>query len=218
MNERKAIVLLSGGLDSAVTLAVLKMMGYTIKGGVFVNRGQSNAGQEAVAVAKVGEYFHIQLMQANFSLPSLEKLLTPEVRKKLGIPARNLIFATLTLPYLRIFECNTLALGNITEDFRPDCDAEFRKQLSQLATKTLDFPISVVAPLADWMRWDKAQEIRWAYDEGYADLLWMTWTCWKGGDHQCGTCDACKSRREGFANAGVEDHTVYANDFTKERR
>lgn len=217
MAEKDTLVLLSGGLDSAVALAFLKKRGYTIKGGVFVNRGQSNADQEAIAVARVGKYFGIPLMRADFSLPSLKKILTPEVRGKLGIPARNLIFATLALPYLRILECDTLALGNITEDVYPDCDTDFRKQLSQLATKTLDFPMSVVAPLADWMHWDKAQEIRWAYDEGRSALLWMTWTCWKGGEYQCGGCDACKSRREGFANAGVSDHTVYASDLEVSR-
>ena len=163
MSNKNAVVLLSGGLDSAVATALLKTSGYTIKGGVFVDRGQSNAGQEAVAAEKVAKYFGIKLLRANFSLPNLGELLTKEIRQKLGIPARNLILATLALPYCRIFDCNTLALGNITEDFRPDCDKEFRKQLSQLATKTLDFPIDVIAPLADWMRLDKSQEIQWAH-------------------------------------------------------
>lgn len=213
MNSKKAVVLLSGGLDSAITSAFLQKLGYEINGGVFVNRGQSNAGQEAVATAKVAKYLGIKLLQANFFLPSLEELLTPEIRRKLGIPARNLIFATLALPYCRIFECNTLAIGNITEDFRPDCDADFRKQLSQLATKTLDFLVDVFAPLADWMHWDKAQEIQWANSEGHSELLWMTWTCWKGGEYQCGACDACKSRRDGFIKAGVTDRTIYECDL-----
>ena len=209
MNEKSAVVLLSGGLDSAVTAAYLKANGYTIKAGVFVNRGQSNYKQELSAVLKVSEYLQVSLCSADFSLPDLSKFLSKEMRKKIGIPARNLILSTLTLPYIYVLDCSVLALGNIISDWRPDCNKEFRSKLAAVASQALEKEIDVVAPLADWEGWDKSDEIIYANNNGYADLFGLTWTCWLGGKVHCGACDACKGRKEGFVVAGLADPTAY---------
>ncbi len=209
MNNKNVVVLLSGGLDSAVASAYLTADGYSVKAGVFVNRGQSNYERELSAVRRVSDHLQIPLYLADFSLPDLGKVLSKEMRKKIGIPARNLILATMTLPYLYALDCSLLALGNITSDWRPDCNGAFRFKLAEVASQALEREIGVVAPLADWEGWDKSDEITWASSSGQAELFGLTWTCWLGGEVHCGDCDACKGRKEGFKLAGINDPTKY---------
>lgn len=209
MSKGSAVVLLSGGLDSAIVGAYLKHNDYDVKAGVFVNGGQSNYDQEFLAVRNVAEYLDIPLLSAEFSLPDLGKVLSKEARKKLGIPARNLILGTVALPYVYAFDCQFLALGNIVSDEFPDCNQEFRLKFAAAASQALDKKVEVVAPLADWERWDKADEISFAERIGHAVLFQLTWTCWLGGEFHCGNCHACEGRKEGFASAGIDDLTIY---------
>lgn len=211
MDNKKAVVLLSGGLDSAV-VAGLIMSGYynvRLEAAVFVDRGQSNLFQESAAAKNIARYFTIPLYEASFSVPDLKKIFSEEDSVKFGVPARNLILGSLALPYLRALECNVLILGNITEDTYPDCSFDFREKFSGVATQTLGRPVKVVAPLADLKSWNKADEILFASGNGLWPLFSMAWTCWKGGEIHCGKCQACESRREGFAKAGVIDPVSY---------
>lgn len=209
MSKRKVVVLLSGGLDSAIVGAYLKHKDYSIEAGVFVNRGQSNYDRELVAVRNVAEYLKIPLLCAEFSLPDLSKVLSKEARKKLCIPARNLILGTVALPYVYALDCQFLALGNIVSDEFPDCNKEFRSKFAATASQALDKKVEVVAPLADWENWDKADEISFAERTGHPTLFQLTWTCWLGGEFHCGNCHACEGRKEGFSSAGIIDPTIY---------
>jgi len=148
-------------------------------------------------------------MRRGFPCRILKKIFSEEDSVKFGIPARNLILGSLALPYLRALECSMLILGNITEDVYPDCSLGFRKKFSEMATQTLDKSVEVVAPLADWNNWDKADEIIFAIENKLFPLFSMSWTRWKGGEIHCGKCQACESRREGFAKAGVQDPVRY---------
>src|SRR3989344_6919775 len=209
MENKNAMVLLSGGLDSAVAAAYLPDKGYAVKAGIFVNRGQSNYEQEFKAAQKVSEYLNIPLYNASFSLPDLGKTLSKDMVKKVGIPARNFILGTLALPYIFTLDCGMLVLGNITEDVFPDCNPEFRSKFSVAASQALGREVTVIAPLADWENFDKAGEISYAEVHEYRALFGMTWTCWRGGEFHCGQCDACESRKEGFSKAGVIDPVPY---------
>lgn len=209
MKGKNVAILLSGGLDSAITAAYLKSHGYAVKAGVFVNRGQSNYDKEFVAARSVSEYLQIPLLRADFSLADLGKLLSKEMRKKLGIPARNLILGAVALPYAYVLDCGILALGNIISDEFPDCNKEFRSKLTAAASQALDKQIEIVAPFADWKSWNKADEIDFAWRSGYAHLFNITWTCWLGREFHCGLCDACEGRKEGFEKVGLTDPIIY---------
>lgn len=213
MNDKKAIVLLSGGLDSAIAAAFIRQCRHDLMAAVFVDRGQSNLKKESSAAKSVTEYLQIPLYNAMFSVPDLKNLFSEEDSVKFGIPARNLILGSLALPYLRALDCNLLIIGNINEDIYPDCNQEFRKTFSMTVTQTLGRPVEVVAPFADWVSWDKSEEINYAVINGLSPLFALTWTCWKGGEIHCGKCHACESRREGFAKAGVEDRVAYEDDY-----
>jgi len=127
----------------------------------------------------------------------------------MGVPARNLILGTLALPYMYALRCKMLALGNVMTDTYPDCNLAFRDSLSHTASLALDTEVRVVAPLADWENWGKAEEIRYAKGNGHEEIFSMTWTCWKGGDLHCGMCNSCKGRKNGFKVAGVADPIIY---------
>lgn len=213
MDNKKAIVLLSGGLDSAIVAAFIRQCRYDLQAAVFVNRGQSNLAQEGLAAVRVAQYFGIPVYGASFFVPDLKKLFSNEDSVKFGVPARNLILGSLALPYLRALDCDLLVLGNNTEDTYPDCNQEFRKTFSTTATQTLGRSVEVIAPFADWVSWDKSEEITYAVINGLSPLFALTWTCWKGGELHCGKCHACESRREGFAKARVEDRVAYENDY-----
>ncbi len=205
MERKNFVVLLSGGLDSAITAAYLKTKGHIVKAGIFVNRGQTNYEHELTAAQQVSEYLNIPLIGASFSIPDLKKLLSEEDRKKVGIPARNLILATMALPYAYILKTEHIALGNIHSDFRPDSNREFRLKFSETASFSLGRYIQVIAPLADWEGWDKVDVIRFAIENNYPSLLKFSWTCWENKKFPCGECGACKGRAEGFAEAEIED-------------
>lgn len=215
MNDKKAIVLLSGGLDSAIAAAFVRYLRYDLSAAVFVDRGQSNLKKESSAAKSIAEYLQIPLYKAAFSVPDLKKLFSEGDSVKFGIPARNLILGSLALPYLRALDCDLLVLGNNTEDTYPDCNKDFRETFSKTATQTLGRPVEVVAPFADWVSWDKSEEITYAVINGLSPLFALTWTCWKGGELHCGKCHACESRREGFTKAGVEDRVAYEDGYVE---
>lgn len=209
MGKKDVIILLSGGLDSAITAAYLQDRGHNVKAGVFVNRGQSNYKKELSAVGKVSNYLNIPLYQADFSIPDLGKILPKATRKKMGIPARNLILGSIALPYVHVLNCDILALGNLVSDTYPDNSREFRLKFTEVARQALQKPIDVVAPLADWEGWDKAGEIIYANKSDHGYLFGITWTCWLNREFQCGGCHSCKGRKEAFKKAGIIDPIVF---------
>ncbi|MBI2023220.1 7-cyano-7-deazaguanine synthase [Candidatus Giovannonibacteria bacterium] len=204
---KKAVVLMSGGLDSALAAAYLKKQGFSVYG-VFVNRGQTNFASELKAVQKIAAYLTVPVYNSTFSLPDLRSL-SFEERKTVGIPARNLILSSLALPYLYVLGSSLLVLGNLFSDHMPDCSLAFRKKFSVASSQALDIAVEVVAPFADWEGYDKSGEIRWAFEKGFSELFPITWTCWGDGEFHCGRCGACKGRKAGFVGARVTDPTVY---------
>ncbi len=130
------------------------------------------------------------------------------------VPARNLIFLSLTLAWGEAIGARDLFIGVNALDYSgyPDCRPEFIAgfaQLAQLATKAgaEGRPFTIHAPLQYLGKADIARE---------ADRLGLdpalSWSCYdpQSDGRACGLCDSCRLRREGFAKAGLEDGTVYA--------
>ena len=208
-NNLTVLVLLSGGLDSALTSAYLQDQGYRVYG-FFVNREQKNLERERQGAKRTSDVLRLDgLFEATLSLTNIRKFLSPEVLRSKGIPGRNLALISLAMPYADLLGCDVVATGNIVSDNFPDCNQQFRESFSRTATLALDRSISVVSPFADWEKWDKSNEIRWGYQKGYEELIESTWTCWNAGEKHCGKCPACVDRREGFDKAGISDPTQY---------
>lgn len=208
--KRRAMVLLSGGLNSAITAAYLLKNGHEIGGAVFIARGQSNFECELKAATMVALHLGIPLYHAVLAFPNLTYLIPKEKLYRVGTPARNFILGAIALPYAAILNCDALVFGNIVSDELPDCSRNFRLKFTDAASQALNRGMEVVAPLADWENWDKADEIRFAAENGYGKLFKLTWTCRQQGTVHCGVCDACKARKEGFKKAGIKDPVTYA--------
>ena len=130
------------------------------------------------------------------------------------VPARNLVFLSLTLAWAEALGARDLFIGVNALDYSgyPDCRPEFITgfaQLAQLATKAgaEGRPFTIHAPLQYLSKADIARE---------ADRLGLnpalSWSCYDplSDGRACGLCDSCRLRREGFAKAGLADGTVYA--------
>ena len=220
---RPAVVLLSGGLDSATVLAAAKSAGYACHAIAF-DYGQKHRAElfaaARVAEAQGAESFRIIRLDAGaFSGSALtdDDLAVPE-SPTVGIPityvpARNTIFLAHALGMAEALGATDLALGVNAVDYSgyPDCRPAFIdafEALANLATKVgvESGAFKVHAPL---LMLTKAEIIRWGTELGVPYHL--TVSCYQATEAglACGRCDSCRLRREGFAAAGVADPTPY---------
>ncbi len=221
--DRKAVVLLSGGLDSATTLAVARDQGYACYA-LSLDYGQRHRA-ELAAAQRVAEALDVtqhkvialDLTAIGGSALTDNRIAVPE-RPGAGIPvtyvpARNTIFLALALAWAEVLGAWDLFIGVNAVDYSgyPDCRPEYIQafqRLCQLATRAgvQGGAFRVHAPLIEL---SKADIIRLGMRLGvdYA----VTVSCY-AADHSgraCGRCDSCRMRAKGFADAGVQDPTPY---------
>ncbi len=221
-NNKKAVVLLSGGLDSAVTLYFAKKQGYECYCLIF-DYGQRH-NKEISAAKKIARISGSNFEIVKISLPwkgssLLDKdLKIPQVTRSPGhqvtgqipntyVPARNIIFLSFALSFAEAISARAIFIGAHSEDYSgyPDCRPEFYRAFSKAAktgTKTgvEGSPIKIVAPLISK---NKAQIIKAGTNLGVP--FEFTWSCYNGGRAPCGGCDSCYYRAKGFKNLGIED-------------
>jgi 7-cyano-7-deazaguanine synthase len=224
MNPKHAVVLLSGGLDSATVLAIAREQGYLCHALSF-DYGQRHRAelQAADRVAKaVGAVEH-RTMRIDFagiggSALTDTSIAVPE-EQQAGIPityvpARNTVFLSLALGWAEVLDSADLFMGVNAVDYSgyPDCRPAFIEafeQLANLATKagvegTSQFKIH--APL---ITLSKAQIVQRGLQLG-VDFS-QTVSCYQADNEgrACNRCESCRLRREGFAAANVPDPTRY---------
>ena len=223
MAEIPAVVLLSGGLDSATALAIAREQGFACHA-LSVDYGQRHAAELAAAarVAACGgaaqhRVMRIDLAGIGGSALTDASIAVPE-QPSAGIPvtyvpARNTIMLALALAWAEVLGARDLFIGvNVLDSSGyPDCRPEFIAAfagLAALATKAgvEGNPCRIHAPL---IAWTKAQIIRAGLRLGvdYAQTV----SCYQAdaAGRACGRCDACRLRREGFAAAAAPDPTRY---------
>jgi len=216
---KKAIVLLSGGLDSATTLYWAKAKGYRTRCLIF-DYGQRHKKEirQAVALARAsgsdGQVLRISFPWKGSSLLDAKKAL-PSRRSRDDIPstyvpARNIIFLSFAASYAEAEGAQTVFIGANALDYSgyPDCRPGFYKAYQQalkqgLKTGVQGDPVRIKTPL---LYKTKAQIVRLGAKLKVPFAL--TWSCYKGGRHPCGKCDSCLFRRKGFKEAGLEDPLV----------
>jgi len=209
----KAIVLLSGGLDSTTTLYSAIKKGYQCFALIF-DYGQRHRREikSAVAVAKCAkvsyQIIQIKLPWKGSSLLD-KKLNIPAGRQFKGIPstyvpARNTIFLSFALSYAETIGAKAIFIGANAIDFSgyPDCRPNFYQAFQKvIQTGTKAKKIKVLTPL---IKMSKAQIIRLGMKLGAP--LELTWSCYKGGKRPCGVCDSCRLRRKGFESLGYTEN------------
>ena len=219
---RKAVVLLSGGLDSTTTLAIAQSEGFQCHALTF-RYGQRHAVELAAAqrvaaamkvashrIVDIGLFGGSALTDAGTQVPKDRS--TDEMAHGIPptyVPARNTIFLSYALALCEVLPARDIFLGVNVLDASgyPDCREEFVaafERAARLGTRMDDLRIH--APL---VKLTKAQIIACGADLGVDYAL--THSCYDPrGDLACGRCDACLLRQKGFAEAGVPDPTRYS--------
>lgn len=220
----RAVVLVSGGLDSATTLAMAADRGFECHALSFAY-GQRHA-VELEAAARVarsqGAASHrvmtIDLAGFGGSALTDSRIAVPEAPGEgipvTYVPARNTIFLSFALAFAEVLEAQDVFIGVNAVDYSgyPDCRPEFIRafqDMAALATRAgvEGHAVRFHAPLIEL---SKADIIRRGVQLGvdYA----ATVSCYQptGGGAACGRCESCRLRRDGFAAAGVADPTRYA--------
>lgn len=234
-DDKRAVLLLSGGLDSATVLAIARSQGFRVHALAFsygqrhdvelraAERVAKAGGAEELRVVKLDlRVFGGSALTADVEVPkgrdaaAIEAAVDDAEVPVTYVPARNTIFLSFGLAFAEVLKARHLFLGANRVDFSgyPDCRPEFVSAFEELANVATayakDGRIRVHAPLMDMTKADIIREgTRLGVDYG------LTHSCYDpvvraDEAFACGHCDACVLRRKGFVEAGVEDPTRYA--------
>ena len=217
-----AVVLLSGGLDSATLLAIAREEGYHCHALSF-DYCQTH-GAELAAARKVAAQFNVRHRILTIPIGSLGGSALTDASIPVPdqggegipvtyVPARNTVFLALSLAWAEVLQARAIFIGVNALDYSgyPDCRPEYVaafQELANLATRQAveGAPVEVLAPLVNMT---KAEIIQRGTELG-VDYS-MTVSCYRADPEgrACGRCDACRFRAQGFSQAGVMDPTRY---------
>jgi 7-cyano-7-deazaguanine synthase len=223
-SNRRAVVLVSGGLDSATTLAIAQSSGYECFALSF-NYGQRHAFELQAAerlclAARVAEHAIIDLNLRRIGGSALTAALeVPKDRMPAAlaagipvtyVPARNTVFLSIALGWAEVLGASDIFIGVNAVDYSgyPDCRPEFIAQFEQLANLATKAGVEGTARFqihTPLLLLTKSEIVQKAVALGVN--LAMTQSCYDphADGRPCGRCDACQIRRKGFAEAGVID-------------
>ena len=221
---KKAVIVLSGGLDSTTCMGIAKEAGYDLYPITF-SYGQRH-DREIEQAKQVAAYFKVQehrIVDVGFFGQIGGSALTDqeiEVRTdgvddeipSTYVPARNMIFLSLASAYAEVIGAEAVYIGVSAVDFSgyPDCRPEFIESMEKtinLATKTgaTGNEIQIKSPLIQLTKKETVREglrLQVPYH--------LTTSCYLGEEEACGECDSCRLRIKGFQEAGAKDPIPYA--------
>ena len=220
---KRAIVLLSGGLDSATTLYLAKKKGLECSCLIF-SYGQRHK-KEIAAAKKIAALANCPYKVVSLNFPwKGSSLLDKKIRvtshksqvtsiPSTYVPARNIIFLSFALSYAEAIGASYLYIGAHAQDYSgyPDCRPRFFrafKRMLDVGTKSgvEGKRIKILTPLINK---HKAEIIRLGLGLGVP--FKFTWSCYKGGSKPCGECDSCYFRAKGFKEIGLKDPLLREN-------
>jgi 7-cyano-7-deazaguanine synthase len=223
---KKAVVLLSGGLDSSTALYLAKSEGYEVYA-ISFNYGQRHK-KELECAKKIAERANIKehiivntnmnawggsaLTDSNIDVPKSN--LDSEDIPVTYVPARNMIFLSYAASYAEVVGAQDVFIGVSQVDYSGyvDCRKEFIDamenaiNLGTVCAVKDNRKIKIHAP---FMYMTKSEEIQLGMKLGVEYSL--TWTCYNGYEKACGECDSCKLRLKAFEEAGYKDPVEYKN-------
>jgi 7-cyano-7-deazaguanine synthase len=222
-DQGSAVVLVSGGMDSATAAFEAVHRGYdlyflhTTYGQQTANK-ESECAQQLADYMDVADFLHIETDHlARIGASSLtddsidveEVDLDSDEIPSSYVPFRNANLLSMATSYAEANDCGAIFIGAHSEDYSgyPDCRPEFFdafQQVIEVGTKP-ETSIELVAPFVDWNKTeiaDRGLDLDVPYE--------LTWSCYREEAPACGTCDACAYRLKAFQEAGVEDPIEYA--------
>ncbi len=220
-SKAKAVILVSGGLDSVTALAIAREQGFECYG-LSVAYGQRHSS-ELDAAQRVTDAAGVPLKVLPLDLRAIGgSALTDDIEVPeevttgipvTYVPARNTIMLSLALAYAEVLGAEDIFIGVNAVDYSgyPDCRPEFieaYQQMARLATRAAveGAGMTIHTPLIDLT---KAEIIQAGTRLGVDYSL--TVSCYQADEEgrACGVCDSCRIRMDGFRNAGIEDPTLY---------
>jgi 7-cyano-7-deazaguanine synthase len=232
-NPDKAVILLSGGLDSSTTLYYAIAQGYDCHCLIFDYgqkhkkeiiqakalartaptpgvEGRSTPGVELVCVKISLPWKGSALLDNKISIPRGRALNTQGIPVTY-VPGRNIIFLSFAASYAEAIGAKTIFIGANAVDYSgyPDCRPEFIRSYQAMLARGLKTSlegksIKVMTPL---IHLSKARIVKLAVKLKVP--LHLTWSCYNGGSKPCGACDSCRLRAQGFAQAKIQDSALY---------
>ena len=224
--SKKAISLLSGGIDSTIATYYAKKQGYELAT-LTIHYGQQHKREIECAhktqqLLKIENHKDLTIDLSHLTSTSLiqstnQKIIQhalSDIGKTIPatyVPARNIIFLSLALSWAESLECEAIFIGVNALDYSgyPDCRPEFIdafQQLANIGTKSgvEGKPIMINTPLQNK---SKTEIIQLGQQLGVP--FENTWSCYKGLEKACGVCDSCQLRLKGFQEAGIVDPLPY---------
>ena len=222
-DERRAVILVSGGMDSATAVYEAIERGYDpyllhTSYGQETEAKERDCAEALAAAVDAPEFLHIEtdhLAAIGASSLTDDELRVEEAEMDSDeipssyVPFRNANLLSMAVSYAEANDCSAVFIGAHSEDFSgyPDCRPEFFEAFQavvDVGTKP-ETTIELEAPFVEWSKTDIAErgrELGVPYE--------MTWSCYRDEAPACGTCDACAFRLQAFQNLGVEDPIEYA--------
>ena len=220
---KKAVCILSGGMDSTTTTYIAKNEGYEIVA-LHFNYGQRTQTKELLCFENICSELNITkkyvidldfFTQIGASALTDKNIEVPTSGLEDGVPItyvpfRNGIFLSIAGAIAEKEECEAMFIGVVEEDSSgyPDCTENFIKTMQNainLGTKD-ETRIEIKTPL---IHLKKEDIVKKAIQEGVK--LELTWSCYQNEDKACGVCDSCRLRLKGFDKAGIKDPIVYSS-------
>jgi len=222
MKSKLAVVLLSGGLDSATTLYLAKKLGFNCRCLIF-DYGQRHK-KEITSAGAIARSAHCPARIIKIDLPWKGSALLDKKIKITGdtkvprhqatsvipntyVPARNIIFLSFALSYAEAIGAEAIFIGAHAQDYSgyPDCRPEFYRAFSRVISTGTRAGVErkrvgIKTPLINK---GKAQIIKLGRRLGVPFAL--TWSCYQGGKRPCGRCESCYFRAKGFRELGIKD-------------
>jgi len=215
---RKAVVILSGGPDSATAAYWAKSQGFDVhavtfdygqKARVEIERAREIAGalgaqHKVIDISSLSEIY-----EGVTSLVDMDMEVTEEFSDPIIVPFRNGVFIAVTVAYAVGVDASHIFYGAHASDelFYPDCRREFYEAFQEAARLGTEKEIVIRSPFSYT---PKSGILQKAVELGVP--LDRTWSCYLDGPVHCGGCESCSNRRKAFAEAGIPDPTDYLAD------
>jgi len=221
----KAVVLLSGGMDSCVTAAIARETHELAL--VHASYGQRTERRERQAFTEIADYYDVRerlivqlqhfaqiggsaLTDTRISVPEghLGAPVTGNEIPPTYVPFRNAHFLSVAVSWGEVIGATAIFIGAVAEDSSgyPDCRPEYYRVFQQLVREGTkpETQIEIVTPVIGMRKWQivrKGLELKAPLDR--------TWSCYQSEDAACGVCDSCRLRLSAFAEAGIGDPIAY---------
>lgn len=219
MTKAKAVVLLSGGLDSSTTAAIATADGYDLIA-ISFRYGQRHTRElqaaSAIAIAlEITDHYIVDINLAQWGGSSLtdDSTIIPTDGIKAGdipstyVPGRNTVFIAIALSLAEAKGAEAIYLGINAVDYSgyPDCRPEYLAAYQLLANLSSKVGVEGKAPrlVAPLVQDSKADIVRRAIHLGVP--IELTWSCYQGGEEACGLCDSCRIRDTALIEAGYPE-------------